>query len=274
MKKSIWILSLCLLLTGCSGLLERSYSVVEPYTARFWETGAEDTLKAETYQDLINSLLLLVEERAEEGHIRYYGKDAEVAYLLAGAAALEVRKDTMLGSYLLEDITYSRESSETYSTLHYQIRYRTDTEDPDGVMQLRDPQSLTDLLRLALRENHNGLTARFVYDVSAEDVEAVVASLWQELYRAALETEEEMPPEEMPEEETPPEEAPPEPPAETEEPEQPDEPGAEGPEAQPPAEGETPVPPEEPELVYPPCPWEIRWYPARDRVELVEIELR
>ena len=65
-------LPLCLLLCGCGILLERSYSSVEPYANRYWDSGAEDTLRSETYQDLVNSLLLLVEERAEEGTIRCY----------------------------------------------------------------------------------------------------------------------------------------------------------------------------------------------------------
>ena len=67
MKKWMLSLPLCLALCGCGMLLERSYSSVEPYANRYWDSGAEDTLRSETYQDLVNSLLLLVEERAEEG---------------------------------------------------------------------------------------------------------------------------------------------------------------------------------------------------------------
>ena len=57
------VLSACLLLGGCVSLLERSYSVVEPYADRYWDSAAEDTLKAENYQDLVNSLLMQVEQR-------------------------------------------------------------------------------------------------------------------------------------------------------------------------------------------------------------------
>ena len=55
------------LLSGCPALLERSYGVSEPYADRYWDSSAEDTLRVESYQDLVNSLLLLVEQRAEEG---------------------------------------------------------------------------------------------------------------------------------------------------------------------------------------------------------------
>ena len=70
------VLSACLLLGGCVSLLERSYSVVEPYADRYWDSAAEDTLKAENYQDLVNSLLMQVEQRAEECVIRGYGEAA------------------------------------------------------------------------------------------------------------------------------------------------------------------------------------------------------
>ena len=72
MKKRILVLALagCLLLSGCASLLERSYSVVEPYADRYWDASAEDTLRAESYQDLVNTLLLLVEQHADTGLLR------------------------------------------------------------------------------------------------------------------------------------------------------------------------------------------------------------
>ena len=95
----------CLLLSGCASLLERDYSVVEPYANRYWDTSAEDTLRAESYQDLVNSMLLLVEQQAEEGVIRCY--DEADAYQEILAARGEVRRETMPGSYLLEDLQNS-----------------------------------------------------------------------------------------------------------------------------------------------------------------------
>jgi len=280
MKKSILALGLCLLLTGCGSLLDRSYTVVEPYSARFWDTGAEDTLKAESYQDLVNSLLMLVEQRSEEGHIRFYGKDEASAYLLAAAAAQEVRKDTMLGSYLLSGISFTHEASETYSTITYAMSYRQMAEDPDSIMKLRDPQSLTDLLRLAEREKHQRLTARFVYEVPRREVEAVVEPLWQELCRSTEDligqsmaqaeeegTEEADAGEELPEEmvTSPDDPAPGEPASPGPAPTDPEEAAQDG--------GEELQDEPVDERAYPPCPWEIRFYPDRERAEMVEITL-
>ena len=305
MKKWIGILALAggLLLSGCASLLERSYSVVEPYADRYWDASAEDTLRAESYQDLVNSLLLLVEERSEEGVIRYYTEGN--AYSLALQATWEVREDTMLGSYLLEDLSFRYETGEEgVCTLTYELIYREDAEDVDSLMVLSDSQSLVDLLRLAIREGHDRLTARFAYDMPREDVEAAVAAMWREVCLGSA--EEPLPPETAAGEETDPTQPPEEGGAPEESPQKaspgevpaPEEPAAEAPselvqeasaqeetvpegtgegpggETQP-VSGEAPGAEEEtppvPEI--PPCPWELRYYPDQDAAELVEVLL-
>ena len=179
MKKWMLALPLCLALCGCGALLDRSYSSVEPYANRYWDSGAEDTLRSESYQDLVNSLLLLVEERAEEGTIRCY--EEANSYTQAQRARAEVRRETTLGSYLLSGLTFEYDAGTAYSTVTYQMTYREGAEDVEGLMSISDSQSLLDLLRLAVREEHEKLTARFSYDTPTADVNAAVKALWQEL---------------------------------------------------------------------------------------------
>ena len=291
LRTAVSLLLAACLLTGCARLLERSYSVVEPYADRYWDSSAEDTLRAESYQDLVNSMLLLIEQRAEEGMIRCYGESVE--YSRALAAWNEVRQETMLGSYLLQSFRLSYEDGSGYGTLTCHIAYREDAEDIDSLMTLSDSQSLVDLLRLAVREEHEKLTAHFAYDTPREDVTAAVESLWQELCRSEMEAAEalnanvdalapvseedgggeleaedgEAPegealpePEPEPEEEASPEEEDPDAPPEEGEPGNPD--------------GDEPEePPEEP-IVYPPCPWLIRFYPDKPTAEIVEVLLQ
>lgn len=267
-KRALPVLAACLLLSGCASLLERSYSVVEPYTDRYWESGEEDVLKAENYQDLVNTLLMLVEQRAEEGVIRYY--TADNAYVTAWEARQEVCRETPQGAYLLQEMRFSTQVTADYCTLIYTMTYREDVEDVSTLMTLSDSQSLVDLLRLALREEHPRLTAQFAYETELrENVVAAVEGLWRdicldELAEEPAETAEEAAPdgEEAPAEgEVPPEEPAdePEPPLQEdgEEPEETDETGQ---------EAET-----LPEL--PPCPWEIRFYPDMEYAGIVEILL-
>ena len=277
-------LALCLAMTagllgGCARLLERSYGITEPYADRYWDSSAEDTLRAETYQDLVNSLLLLVEQKAEEGVIRCYGEAEEYEQVLA--ARREVRQETMLGSYLLKELQLDHEKGSGYSTVTCQMTYREDAEDLGALMPISDSQSLVDLLRLAVREDYEKLAAHFTYEPSREDVAAAVESLWQEICRsemeelAALSVDEEVPEEGAPEGE------------EGVVPEESGEGGAEAPpeeqEDMPPEEeavdGEAAVgedgeavepPPEEPVIEYPPCPWSIRFYPNQETAEIVE----
>ena len=266
-------LPLCLALCGCGMLLERSYSSVEPYANRYWDSGAEDTLRSETYQDLVNSLLLLVEERAEEGTIRCY--EEANSYIQAQRARSEVRRETTLGSYLLSGLTFTYDAGTAYSTVTYQMTYREGTEDLDGLMSISDSQSLLDLLRLAVREEHEKLTARFVYDTPRTEVTDAVEGLWLELCLG--EADPAGNPADIPdpgETAEPPEEAPPAEGTDVQ-PELPPEEADVQPELPPeeadPAMGVLAAPP--PEETLPDCPWTIRFYPDQDTAEVVEILL-
>ncbi len=283
------LLALCLPLSGCAALLDRSYSVVVPYTDRFWDDRAEDTMRAENYQDLVNSLLMLIEERAQEGVIRYYG-DANL-YQQAAAARKEVCDDTMPGSYLVDKLTFSYEGGSLYRTLTFSISYREDAQPLDSIMSISDAQSLTDLLRLAVREGHHVMTAQFTYDTPKENVYSAVESLWRELCRDALghaaEPSEPVPasgliPAITPGSESAPKTDSPDSPTDSaadsstdsaagtlpENDTLPDSGGAVPASSEPPPDGSTP-----PEPDYPPCPWEVRFYPDMDAAGIVEILL-
>ena len=275
------LLAACLSLSGCASLLERSYSVVEPYTDRYRDSGGEDALRAESYQDLVNSLMMLVEQRAEEGTIRCY--EEANSYILARRARQEVRQDTTLGAYLLDGLNFTYEGEEGYCTLTCHMSYREDAEDLGSVMTISDSQSLVDLLRLAVREELEKLTVRFVNDTSQTDVTAAIDALWQELCRGEEKTE---PPLDEALSQTPEvPEADARPPfgaddtslenaslddASTEE----DSSAAnaslfseEG------TDLDSVEPEEPPEPEYPPCPWRVRFYPNMEAAKIVEILL-
>lgn len=250
MKKWLILLPACLLLTGCAALLERSYSVVEPYSDRYWDSAAEDTLRAENHQDLVNSLLLLVDQRAEEGVIRCYGPAN--SYIQAQLACREVARDTALGAYLLDDLTFSYENGAGFCSVTCRMVYREGTEDPGSIMPLSDSQSLVDLLRLAVREEHEKLTARFPRNVPREELSAAVESLWQELCQSEDTAEASAL--------VPPEDAAPDNGDGLEEREQAVEANAQA--------VPSPAPPE-----VPPCPWTIHFYPDAPAPEIVEVLL-
>lgn len=297
------ILIPCLLLTGCASLLERSYSSSEPYTDRYWDSGVEDTLKAENYQDLVNSLLILIEQHSDEVVIRYYAPEDADPYAHAVGAKHEVQNDTILGSYLLESLSLSFTRGDGYCTLVYSMTYRPDAQDISSLMSLSDTQSLVDLLRLAVREGHTSLTAQFIAQVSREEIEKAVNLLWQELYLDELEASGALTPpgpDDSGKTETDETEGSTEGDTDvsaedgsensaeaSEEPSDPTTPdGTDDTEpSDVPSEGENssedsehgsdePDIPEEPVIVFPPCPWKIIFYPNADHAEIIEIVLK
>ena len=69
----LWVLVLCALaLTGCSSMLERSYSSQTPHIQFSDEAENADIFRAETYQGLVSALLYLVSQGEEAGTIRLY----------------------------------------------------------------------------------------------------------------------------------------------------------------------------------------------------------
>ena len=132
MKKRILLLAaaLCLLCSGCGGgLLEREWSSVTPHSAGYWENGDKDTLRADSYQDAVNAILMLVANHAERGVVRcYFGSVAEYAEL-AAEACNEVQQETDLGAYLLDYITYAGTDERGFYELSLSFGYRRTAEE-------------------------------------------------------------------------------------------------------------------------------------------------
>ena len=135
MKKRILLLAaaLCLLCSGCGGgLLEREWSSVTPHSAGYWENGDKDTLRADSYQDAVNAILMLVANHAERGVVRcYFGSDAEYAEL-AAEACNEVQQETDLGAYLLDYITYAGTDERGFYELSLSFGYRRTAEEQES----------------------------------------------------------------------------------------------------------------------------------------------
>ena len=63
MKKTLLaalLAALMLVCTGCASFLERDYSVVQPHSSTYYESEDRSVLRAESYQDLVNDLMLLL----------------------------------------------------------------------------------------------------------------------------------------------------------------------------------------------------------------------
>ena len=184
MKKRILLLAaaLCLLCSGCGGgLLERERSSVTPHSAGYWENGDKDTLRADSYQDLVNALLLLLGEHSEEGVVRIYSEDDAAA--MAEQACKEVQEETALGAYLLDYISYTDTQERAYYEMHVRLGYRRTAEEQAGIVTATSTEALPDLLRLTAREGSlSRIAVRFTYFTADRDgIRDMVRSVQEEV---------------------------------------------------------------------------------------------
>lgn len=238
---TVSLLALCLLLTGCGErLLARSYSSVTPHSAVYRETESADTLRAENYPDLVNALLMLLGDHSEGGTVRIYGDSPDKARL-AEDACVEVQKETALGAYLLDYITYEGKAESGYYELTVRFGYRRTADELASIVNATSAEALPDLLRAAIDEGRDAVAIRFGYLGDRESVTEQVEIVHREVF----------PPEPV---EEPVEETVEEP---TEEP------------AEEPTEDETRETVEEPP--YDLSPWQVLFYPDDEKPGIIEV---
>lgn len=179
------ILALCaalsLTLTGCANVvLERSYASAEPHSETYWENEENDTLRADSYQDLVNAMLLLLGEHSDDGTIRVYGEDLDAETMMESACA-EVQQETALGAYLLDYVTYTCAAEHDYYALSCHFGYRRTQSEQAGIINATSTEALPELLRTAMQEGAERLTVRVGYFASnSADVEAMVREVQSE----------------------------------------------------------------------------------------------
>ena len=180
MKKRILFLcaALLLMLTGCANVvLERSYASAEPHSETYWENEESDTLRADSYQDLVNAMMLLLGEHADNGTIRVYGEDLDAETMMESACA-EVQQETALGAYLLDYVTYTCAAERDYYALSFHFGYRRTQTEQAGIINATSTEALPELLRSAAVQGAEHLTVRVGYFASDS---AGVAAMVQEV---------------------------------------------------------------------------------------------
>ncbi len=172
------ITALLLLLTGCSALLEREYSHVTSHNTAPTVEGDSSTLRADSYQELVNALVYLVSTGAEEGTIRLYADTENVETFLSDAC-LEVVQEDPLGAYCVEFITYRVDPVVTYSQADVHITYRRTREQVAAIVQATGVTAIRSELGSALSSFAPERTLRIRY---FEEDEAFIQELARQAY--------------------------------------------------------------------------------------------
>ena len=186
MKRRIMALALALAmalpLSGC-GLLERGYGSVEPHSSSYYESGAANVLRAENNQDLVNDLLVLIGDYAAEGTIWLYpGAEALEAEQAIEDACQEVQRETPMGSYAVEYMTYTvSDDNRAYSEIKLTIAYRRTEAELKAVVHATSVSALHTLLTAAAGNDAAELVVQVGYfDDQAQEVRDIVTQVQQE----------------------------------------------------------------------------------------------
>ena len=181
MKKAIpaLLLILALALSGCSALLDRPYSVVSPHPEHPATGEDPSTIKVGSYPELVNAVLYLVSQVAEEGEIQLVDYDGDVEADL-NSACLEVAKDDPLGAYAVDFIKndYTRVLT-TYEATIY-ITYRRTPEQIRSLVNVTGSTAIRQVLGDALAAFQSEVALRVGY--FAEDADYIGSLVRQAYY--------------------------------------------------------------------------------------------
>ena len=142
-------LSLALLLSGCSGLLERSQRTVNPHVEQAASEGDPSVLRAENYQSLVSAVLHFVSEGMERGKVRLYKYTGNIGDDLASACD-EVMLEDPLGAYALEDIDWNYNRIVSYYECSFQFTYRRTAEQIQSVRSVNGVTAIRNALEEAM----------------------------------------------------------------------------------------------------------------------------
>ena len=149
-------------MTGCGDFLDREWYEVKDHSPTYYEGEGRDVLRADTYQDLVNNILILVGNHAESGTIwLYYAQEGLDAAEAAEKASREVEKDTPMGSYAVSYIQYTvDDTARNYSENVVTIGYKRTEKEIINMVHATNVSALHDLLSDAAAEGKTSLVVQ------------------------------------------------------------------------------------------------------------------
>lgn len=178
-------LALCLLVTlsGCAGMLERSYENVTPHVDRPATADDPSTLRVENYRELVSAVLYLVSQGAEEGAIQFQDYNGQAGEDLA-AACLEVADQDPLGAYAVDYIEHELSRVMSHYQASLSIHYRRSMDQVRAIVNVTGTRAIRDKVEGALAAFAPELVLRVAY--FAED-EQFIRDLARQVYYGAPE---------------------------------------------------------------------------------------
>ena len=182
MRRALLALALCcaLALTGCSALLDRPYTVVEPH-AEQPAAGDGTSIQVSTYSELVNAVLFFVSQGTEEGLLQLVDYSGEVEADL-NRACLEVARDDPLGAYAVDFIKNSCTRVLTTYEAVISISYRRTREQLSSLVNVTGASAIREEVGAALADYRSEVVLRVAYFTA--DAVAITRLVRQAYYDA------------------------------------------------------------------------------------------
>lgn len=185
MKKMIAVLSMMLLLCGCSGLHTDSYIVVEPHDEGYEVAIDSSAVTVSSYLGLKNAMADMVEKCVTDGVIRAEGYGSDLTEDLDNAV-YEIWRVDPLGAYAVDYMTYDCSKIVNYYEIHIHITFRRTEEEVGSIVYASSTEDLKDRLRDAMEGYAPELLVR-IHDYQDMDYVDLMQQVYEEHPEFALE---------------------------------------------------------------------------------------
>lgn len=185
-RSLVLALALCLCLTGCADLLDRSYQLSAPHVDRPTTAGDPSVLQATNYRELVSAVLYFVSQGEESGAIQLLDYPGNLEDALA-AACLEVATEDPLGAYCVDYIRYELTRVVSYDQATLSIHYRRTMEQVDSMVRVTGTSAIRTELREALNSFAGEVVLRVAYFAGdADTIESLIRQAYYDNPAAAF----------------------------------------------------------------------------------------
>ncbi len=189
MKRITGIITLLLaaltivLLAGCTAA--RSYSSVTTHVDQRVTEDDPSVLRAETYQELVSSILHFVSEGDETGTVRLYQYTGDVESDLK-AACQEVLEQDPLGAYALTDLEHAYSRIVSYYECDFTFTYRRTAAEISNISTAASTVSFREQLQQTMDSFGESLAVRTSLSLTRERIQEMVTEYYYETPILAL----------------------------------------------------------------------------------------
>lgn len=178
MKKYGYLLLPILILLLCGCQVQREYLWVKPHEEQYVQQENADAIVISDYDGLVSTLLQQCGRRDTSGLIRVYGYPGEIVEDVP-KAVYYVAKQSAIGTYAVDYITYDCTQVVSYYEISVDITYTKTLEEMQALIALRGKNPVEERISNALESYASDLALR-IYANEIFDAEAYVQQYYED----------------------------------------------------------------------------------------------